>query len=73
MAKLSKIKSAKQMFWKHFHQIIGMRLLKVHTSADRLAPVEEVVDIAGFLVVDTENWPQTLYFPFALMWICRGC
>lgn len=56
---------------------IGVGDLFAHTvlvqlAADRLAPVEQVVDVARLLVVDLEDGPQRLADAFALVRIGFG-
>ena len=37
-----------------------------------LPPVEQIIDISGLLMMDLENWPQSLCFPLALVTFSLG-
>lgn len=47
-----------------------LQTIIIQFSGDGFPAIEEIIDVAGSLVVDAENWPQRLNLPFSLVRLC---
>jgi len=49
-----------------------LQTILVELTRNDFASVEHVVNVAGFLMVDLEDWPERLVDSLAFVWLCFG-